>query len=282
MPRRGTTASRPCRWCPASKRHQHQHHRQQPHHQQPHHQQPHHQQLRRHQRQPHQQHRRRHHHHHRHQPSPRGAMHTDDPASANKSDELLVAEPSNADTEAWPTRERERRTAWLRGPTEADKLAWARRRTGSPTVRGQWQRPCSVSTVLRARGAISRRGCCQPGTSKVDTQRSMKSCAPGSSGRTSTPRGRGSTAPWLRPMCCGPARKPTSLEAPSSPRARLARPSQLDTSTERRLRTCTPGAFWSSPRGQLRPPVARDPALGLPRLYTEYYLRTRRHRLRRT
>ncbi len=42
------------------------------------------------------------------------------------SDEAAV-EPTPAEIDAWAAQERQRREAWLRGPTEEQKAAWARR-----------------------------------------------------------------------------------------------------------------------------------------------------------
>jgi hypothetical protein len=42
------------------------------------------------------------------------------------SDEATL-EPTPAEIEAWAAQERQRREAWLRGPTEEQKTAWARR-----------------------------------------------------------------------------------------------------------------------------------------------------------
>jgi hypothetical protein len=41
--------------------------------------------------------------------------------------ETPFLEPSAADIEAWAAQERQRREAWLKGPTEEQKAAWARR-----------------------------------------------------------------------------------------------------------------------------------------------------------
>jgi hypothetical protein len=50
--------------------------------------------------------------------------HPDEPTNA--SDEAAV-EPTPAEIDAWAAQERQRREAWLRGPTEEQKAAWARR-----------------------------------------------------------------------------------------------------------------------------------------------------------
>jgi hypothetical protein len=44
--------------------------------------------------------------------------HTEDPQSVN---------PSDAEVEEWAGRERRRREAWLKGPTETEKAIWAQR-----------------------------------------------------------------------------------------------------------------------------------------------------------
>jgi hypothetical protein len=39
--------------------------------------------------------------------------------------DISAIEPSDAEIEQWATRERRRREAWLRGPTETEKAIWA-------------------------------------------------------------------------------------------------------------------------------------------------------------
>jgi hypothetical protein len=47
--------------------------------------------------------------------------------SAHQLDEAHVVEPSQAEIEEWAARERQRRQAWLNGPTHEQKAEWARR-----------------------------------------------------------------------------------------------------------------------------------------------------------
>jgi hypothetical protein len=42
-------------------------------------------------------------------------------------DDPLHIEPSQEEVQAWVERERERRRAWVEGPSEADRAAWVRR-----------------------------------------------------------------------------------------------------------------------------------------------------------
>jgi hypothetical protein len=46
---------------------------------------------------------------------------------APETDAALGYEPSEAEIEQWAARERERREAWLRGPTQSQKAIWAER-----------------------------------------------------------------------------------------------------------------------------------------------------------
>jgi hypothetical protein len=52
---------------------------------------------------------------------------TDTDPSAHQSGAARDFEPSGAEVEEWAARERERRQAWLRGPSDAQKAAWAER-----------------------------------------------------------------------------------------------------------------------------------------------------------
>jgi hypothetical protein len=46
---------------------------------------------------------------------------------AAEDDDGLALEPSKAEVEAWAERERERRQAWLAGPSEDERVAYAQR-----------------------------------------------------------------------------------------------------------------------------------------------------------
>ena len=82
-----------------------------------------------------------------------------------KTDEAAGLEPTQAEIDAWVARERERRQAWLKGPSDEEREAYARRlrqrRAGRGVRRGRGQdrggRP--AGGPLRARGAARRRGC---------------------------------------------------------------------------------------------------------------------------
>jgi hypothetical protein len=50
---------------------------------------------------------------------------TDKPTEAVGADATISTEPSPAEIEAWVERERQRRQAWLAGPTDAEREAYA-------------------------------------------------------------------------------------------------------------------------------------------------------------
>jgi hypothetical protein len=54
-------------------------------------------------------------------------MATPPDTSVAQPNEPLSAQPSDAEIEEWAAHERQRREAWLKGPTEEQKAAWAQR-----------------------------------------------------------------------------------------------------------------------------------------------------------
>ena len=84
-------------------------------------------------------------------------------------DETPFLEPSEAEIEEWAARERQRREAWLKGPTDEQKATWARRERerrlaeleGSRRARGLGGDPARVvqrsmrQAQLAAEGAMS-------------------------------------------------------------------------------------------------------------------------------
>ena len=84
-----------------------------------------------------------------------------------KADDAAALEPTQAEIDAWVARERERRQAWLKGPSAEERDAYARglhqRRLAEAFDEGEARIAEGVRTGVRygTRGAARDRGCDQ-------------------------------------------------------------------------------------------------------------------------
>lgn len=75
-------------------------------------------------------------------------------ASPTQPDTATSGEPTDTDIESWAQAERKRREAWLNGPSEAEKAAWARREY--ERRRGERARLAVPRTAAEASRAVQR------------------------------------------------------------------------------------------------------------------------------